>query len=139
LQVGVQTSYDGGRSLGRGRGFIPLEKTVSNNNCPGNFSAVDDDREDDVPSFSANGQRNREFSGEGGGRGGRGRHGGPGVRGRYSRDEGGGFRGYNRDEKGRGLKNGKLFLFLHYIVWPSTKQPARREDVGLCAHLQDIS
>jgi hypothetical protein len=24
-------------------------------------------------------------------------------------------------------------------VWPSVKQPARRQDVGVCAHLQDIS
>jgi hypothetical protein len=24
-------------------------------------------------------------------------------------------------------------------VWPSMKQPARRQDVGVCAHLQDIS
>jgi hypothetical protein len=25
------------------------------------------------------------------------------------------------------------------IVWPSIKQPAKRQNVGVCAHLQDIS
>jgi hypothetical protein len=37
------------------------------------------------------------------------------------------------------LKSGKLVLFLRYIVWPSIKQPSTRQDVSLCAHLQDIS
>ena len=141
MQFQGQTSHDGGRSFGRGRGFIPLEKTVSNNNCPGNFSAADDEWEDS-DGISVNGQRNRDFSGEGGGRRGRGGRGGWGGRvgrGGYSHDEGGGFRGQNSDENGRGIKSGKLFLFVHNIVWPSIKQPARRQDVGVCAHLQDLS
>jgi hypothetical protein len=28
---------------------------------------------------------------------------------------------------------------VHNIVWPSIKQPAKRQNVGICAHLQDIS
>ena len=116
MQVQGPTSYDGGRSFGLGHGFIPLERAVSNNSCPGNFSAADDDWKDsDVPSFSVNGQRSGDFSGEGGGRG---------VRGGCSR--GGGFRRQNSDENGRGFKtreSGKLFLFLYNTVRPSTKQP----------------
>lgn len=138
LQFQGQTSLDSGRSFGRGRGFIPLERTVNNNNCPGNFSATNDGEDSDVPSFSVNGQRNRDFSGEGAGRGGRGGR-GRGGRGGYSRDEGGGFRGKNSDESGKGLKSGKLFLFVRNIVWPSIKRPAWRQDISLHAQLQDVS
>jgi hypothetical protein len=120
--------------LGRGCSFIPQKKTVNNNNWTRKLSAAEEDRDDgNVPSSSVNGQRKRDFSGEGGRRGGRG-----GCVG-YSRDERGGFRGQNSDENDTGFKKGKLFLFVHNIVWPSIKQPARRQNVGVCAHLQDIS
>jgi hypothetical protein len=32
-----------------------------------------------------------------------------------------------------------LCLFLHNIVWPSIIQHASRQDVCVCAYLQDIS